>query len=144
VRLIKYFVSDRVFRAALVAATLLVSTMPSNAADLAGSEWRPTVIGDMQLPKDADIFVRFGAEGKLQGNGGCNGFFGSYRIADGGLVIGPLGATQMACPEPIMKTERAFMKALQAAKSFKRDRIDLELFDGNGEVVMVLAQRDAD
>mgnify|MGYP000746007021 CR=1 FL=1 len=129
---------------AIALAFFLVMSTPSFAAGLAGSEWQPTVIGDMAIPKDADVFVQFQAEGELRGHGGCNGFFGSYRISGDSLEIGPLGATHMACPDPIMDRESAFMKALQAAKSYKRDRIALELFDESGAVVMKLSQRDAD
>jgi putative lipoprotein len=128
----------------MVAAFLLAYVVPLQAAGLAGSEWRPTRIGDTEIAKDAEIFVRLEAEGKLKGHGGCNGFFGSYKISGANLEIGPLGATNMACPEPIMGRELAFMQALQAAKSFKRERIKLELLDEGGDVIMELAQRDAD
>jgi putative lipoprotein len=117
---------------------------PLQAAGLAGSEWRPVRIGDMEIAKDADIFVRFEADGKLKGHGGCNGFFGSYKITGDDLEIGPIGATQMVCPEPIMDRELAFTKTLQAAKSFMRERIKLELLGEGGDMIMELAQRDAD
>ena len=132
------------FRVAMLSAFFLALAMPAQAAGLAGSEWRPVRIGDTEIPKDADIFIRFGAEGKLKGHGGCNGFFGSYKISNDGLEIGPIGTTHMACPDPIIDRELAFTKRLQAAKSFKRERIKLELLDEGGDVIMELAQRYAD
>lgn len=142
--LTKCLILVRAVGAAMALATLLASTAPSHAADLAGSEWRPTVIGNKVVPKHAEIFVRFEAKGRLTGNGGCNGFFGSYHISSNNLEIGPLGATRMACPEPVLDREGTFMKALQLAKSFKRDGINLELIDEGGTVVMKLAQHDPD
>lgn len=140
----KKLASFRKFRAAMLAALFLGIATPLQAAELAGSEWRPVRIGDIEVAKDVDIFVRFEAEGKLEGHGGCNGFFGSYKISGADLEIGPLGATQMACPQPIMDRELAFMQALQAAKRIKRERIKLELLNEGGDVIMALAQRDAD
>jgi heat shock protein HslJ len=61
---------------AIVGLTIFASATPSYAAELAGSEWRPTQIGDMKVSKEEDIFLRFEAEGKLKGHGGCNGFLG--------------------------------------------------------------------
>jgi putative lipoprotein len=132
------------FGIAVMALTHMLSAMPAGAVELAGSEWRPTRIGNMTISRDADMFVRFEADGKLRGRGGCNNFFGSYKFDDGGLEIGALGATKMACLEPVMEREAAFMKALQSAKSFKRKRIVLGLLDDGGAVVLELAQRGAD
>jgi len=114
------------------------------AAQLAGSEWRPTEIGGVEVPAGAAMFVRFGGEGKLQGNGGCNGFFGTYKLAGDGIEIGPLGATRMACPAPIMEREALFLQALANARKFVRDRIDLSLTDGAETPVVRLIQTDAD
>jgi heat shock protein HslJ len=128
----------------MLATFLLALATPLQAAGLVGSEWRPVRIGDTEIAKDADIFVRFEADGKLKGHGGCDGFFGYYKITGGDLEIGPIGAIHMACPELIMDRELAFTKTLQEAKSFKRERIKLELLRKGGAVIMELAQRDAD
>jgi heat shock protein HslJ len=52
---------------------------------------------------------------RFNGFGGCNRFFGAYVAgADGGLAIpSPIGATRMACPEPIGKVESALLAALE-------------------------------
>jgi len=134
---------NRIAVAATMAAAL-VACANAQAGGLVGSEWRPVSIGEAPVPEDVEIFVRFEADGALKGNGGCNNFFGSYQTSESSFEVGPLGATRMACPEAIMDMEDAFMSALQAGKSFKRERIKLELFDEHGAAVMILAQRDAD
>jgi len=139
-----YRLSNHVAGVAMIMTTCMGSATVSHAGELSGSEWRPIVIGSVDVPENADIFVRFEAEGALKGNGGCNSFFGSYQISGSGLEIGPLGATSMACPEAVMERETNFMSALQAGKSFKRDRNGLSLFSENGAIVMTLTQRDAD
>jgi heat shock protein HslJ len=118
-----------------------------DAPGLAGSEWQPVELGGKPVPPQPEApeqFVRFGAEGKLAGNAGCNRFFGSYGTVGNTLDIGPMGATRMACPEPVMKWEGRFMKALQAARRYRRDRTELILLDANGKAVARLLQRDFD
>jgi len=129
---------------ACVLTLALTTTSGAVAAQLAGSEWRPVELGSVQVPAEADMFVRFAGEGKLEGHGGCNRFFGSYELAAGKIVIGPLGATRMGCQESIMEREMRFLQALGDARQFARDRIDLVLFDEAGIPVAKLVQADAD
>ncbi len=129
---------------ACVLTLALATTSGAGAAELAGSEWRPVEIGNLQVPPGAELFVRFAGEGKLEGHGGCNRFFGSYKIAVDRVETGPLGATRMACPEPIMEREMRFLQALDNARRFVRDRIDLVLTDEEGAPVARLIQTDAD
>lgn len=56
-------------------------------------------------------------ESRVQGNGGCNSFFGSYKLEPGNrITFSGIGNTMMACPE--METESQFLKAIQAADSY--------------------------
>jgi heat shock protein HslJ len=125
--------------------TLAITSAPAVAQQLAGSEWRPTKIGDKKVPAGSEMFVRFGGEGKLEGHSGCNRFFGTFKLAGDGIEIGPLGVTRMACSDPaVMEREVRFLEALQNARQFMRDRIDLSLTDNAGNPVVQLIQTDAD
>ncbi len=81
--------------------------------ELSASGWRPTHIGEMRLDDDSEMSVQFDVGGQVNGHGGCNRFFGSYELEDGALQVGRLGSTRMACPEPAMSFEIAFLEALQ-------------------------------
>ena len=115
-----------------------------DASVLAGSEWRPVQLLDLQLDADAEAFIQFGGDGKVTGHGGCNRFFGSFERDGSTLSIGQLARTLMACPEPLMELEGAMMNVLGAARSYKRDRVDLVLFDEDGQEIGVFVQTDAD
>lgn len=71
---------------------------------------------------------------RLNGSGGCNRFFGSYVVGpDGALTLpSPLGATRMACPEPIAQVESAFLGALERASSWERNDSGLRIRFENG------------
>jgi len=125
-------------------ALILAATISASASQLAGSEWRPTEIDNIEVPADSEMFVRFDSDDKVIGHGGCNRFFGSYKIAGDRIEIGPLGATRMACPEPIMEREVRFLQALGNARQFVRERINLSLTDSAGNSVLRLLQTDAD
>ena len=111
---------------------------------LAGSEWQPTRLGTSAVPAKPESYVQFRVQGRLAGLGGCNRFMGSYKLDGDKIAIGPLASTQMACPDPAMKQERAFVSALQDAKTFKREKGTMILFGANGTEIAQLTQRDRD
>ncbi len=129
---------------AVVLALGLSLALPATAAELAGSEWRPTEIADAPLPDDSGAFVRFEGDGRLAGHSGCNGFFGSYRLDGDRIEIGPLAATKMACEPAVMERETAFMTALGSARSFQRDGTRLTLRDESGDPLVLFVQTDWD
>ena len=128
----------------LCLAALLATAASARAEDLAGSEWRPSQIGSAAVAPDANVFVQFKSGGELAGHGGCNRFFGRYKIAGDAIEIGSLGATRMACPEPAMGLEARFLAALEAARTWHRDRTSLILLDAEQHEQARLQQTDAD
>ena len=128
----------------LTAFILIFPSAPHGAANLAGSEWRPSRIGTSAVSPEARLFVQFKGAGQLAGHGGCNRFFGQYKISGNEISIGPVGATRMACAEPVMALEMAFFSALERAKSFRRDKTTLVLFDASGKEQASLIQTDWD
>lgn len=129
----------------LLAGLMMVSCNGTvGAPELAGSEWRPVQIGELQVDPDLEVFVQFRGEGELSGHGGCNRFFGPWQTEGDTIRIGPLASTRMACPDPQMELEAALFGALEAARSYRRERVDLTLFDADGGELARFAQTDAD
>ncbi len=109
--------------------------MPGGGASMTGVEWHPTLLGTDEIAADSGMFVLFEVDGSINGNGGCNGFFGSLQTTDGALSVGELGATRMACPPEIMDRETAFMQALQETTRFEMGKNSLQLL-GVGDVLL--------
>lgn len=122
----------------------LIVSLPLLAEELDGSEWRPTEIGDIAVSEDADIFLRFEEGGQVSGHSGCNGFFGSYKVVDDTVKVGPLGATRMACAEPVMDLELLFMRTLESARRIERQGTELILKDETGAPIALFVQSDWD
>jgi len=114
---------------------MLRQNMPGGGVSMTGIEWRPTRLGADEIAADSDMFVSFEVDGSIKGHGGCNNFFGSLQTTDGGLSVGELGASRMACPSQIMDREMAFMKALQDTTQFEVGENSLQLL-GAGDVLL--------
>jgi heat shock protein HslJ len=109
--------------------------MPGGGAAMTATEWRPVHLGAEAVADDSGMFVLFEVDGSIKGNGGCNNFFGSLQTTDGGISVGELGATRMACPADVMDREMAFMKALQDSTQFELGDNSLHLL-GAGNVLL--------
>lgn len=55
--------------------------------------------------------------GMVNGTTGCNSYFGPVTLGtSGAFSVGILGSTFMACPEPLMSQEHAFLQALERVR----------------------------
>ena len=114
------------------------------AVDLYGTEWKlleldgKAVTFDAAFKKEAFLVLEKETSG-LHGNGGCNGFSGTYKLKENNgieLLVG--GATLMACPNLAIETQ--FHDALEQAKNYQIEGNTLLL---NNEAKKVLAKFEA-
>jgi len=109
--------------------------MAGVGASLTGVHWRLVSVGGDTIDNESGMFISIDVDGSVKGHGGCNGFFGSLEKTETGLKFGPLGATRMACPEPIMNRETDFLEALQETRKFVSDSDGMRLLDAQDDVV---------
>ncbi len=105
---------------------------------MTGVPWRPVRINDEPVPDDSGMYVQFELDGNITGHGGCNRFFGSLQTLGKGIEVGPLGSTRMACEEPVMSRESAFLDAIQRTRNFDSGKDRVRLLDENGAVLAEL------
>jgi heat shock protein HslJ len=91
---------------------------------LEGTEW--TLAGGVDAPDDAVPTLTL-ADGSANGFAGCNTFMGGYELDGDAITIGPLASTRMACEEPKMAAENAFLPTLEAADSWAIEDDELVL-----------------
>jgi len=116
---------------------------PGSSADrLIGIEWLALDIDGTPVSTLANSTIKFEDAVSVAGNGGCNRFFGTAKLAGDALELGPLGTTRMACPETIMDQEDRFLKALEATRSYRLDDATGLLYfsDEQGKLVLRLSQ----
>lgn len=130
----------------LVAAVTAVLLVPTTgwAEPSPGGQWMPITIYGTSMALDAKGRVRFGSEGRIAGNGGCNQFSGTFSTDENTIAIGPLASTRKACAEEVMNMEGQLFKALDGARSFRRKQTVLYLFDSAEVEIARFRQTDAD
>lgn len=88
------------------------------ASLLQGGEWTVDELDGAALVKDSKITLNFGADGSLSGGSSCNRLATSYTLTGENLAIAQGAGTMMACEEPVMKQEQAFLGLLAEVKQF--------------------------
>lgn len=116
--------------------------LSAGGAELTAVRWRATYVGAESVPKDAGIWVRFEVDGSIGGNAGCNSFSGSLEKTESGVKVGALGATRMACPDPAMSRENAFLGALQKSTAFEVAGQRMTTLDSEGNMLVEFAASD--
>lgn len=87
---------------------------PTHLSPIIG-EWRVTAINANPISTDSGTTMRFGIDGTLVGNAGCNSYSTTYTTAASGLSIdSAIATTLMACDPATERQERAFLRVLNA------------------------------
>ncbi len=76
------------------------------------------------------------AAGQLNGNAGCNNYFGFYILAGSRLTIDNLGSTMMTCPTPVMAQEQDYLADLTAVVRYMIVDEQLRLADESSLTVL--------
>jgi hypothetical protein len=86
------------------------------------------------------MIARFGDDGVLRGDGGCNAYSTAYRMYGAQLTLEPVGGTERFCTEPlgVMEQETQYLSALGTAAAYTLEGGLLTLLDGASNPVAVL------
>jgi len=106
-----------------------------SGVELTGVHWRAISVGDREIAEDSGVFIQFEVDGSVNGNSGCNSFFGSLEESDSGIGMGQLGSTRKACPEPAMSLEATFLEAITQTDDIKSGSGSMRLLDSDGDVL---------
>jgi heat shock protein HslJ len=102
---------------------------PPVAVDPAG-QWQLVAgsVDGQKLSLLPDAPVTLVVEGSgVSGRSACNQYFGESAIVDGRVTLGGLGGTEMACEEPIMTLEAAYLAGLAKVDAARMDGATLVL-----------------
>jgi putative lipoprotein len=122
---------------------ILVERVAANTEDpTPKGKWLVESIRGAGVVSKPQSTIEIAGDGKVTGNGGCNGFGGETTIADDKISFGALAVTKMACPPQILGQETTFLGALNDARRWLIDdqRGKLILFDAANKEILVLAR----
>lgn len=99
--------------------------------------WQMNYGDDGSRPQGDTPITTLFSGGQLSGSGGCNSYFADYTADGLGLSIGPIGATKMACAEPITSQESQFFAYLASARTLAVSHNLLLLIHDDGVMAFV-------
>ena len=105
---------------------------------LTDSAWLAEDINNAGVLDRLQSTLIFDVNLNVAGNGGCNRYFGSATVSDDAIKFGQLGSTMMACSEAAMDQEQNFLRALEAARSWRIDAERNLLYLNNEEGQTIL------
>jgi heat shock protein HslJ len=127
--------------ALLLAVTLTACGDSSGSGSLTDTDWTLETLGGAEALDDAQATMHLADNDELSGSASCNRYVGTWETGDDdALTLSPGGMTMMACPEPIMSQEQAFMAAMTNTASFSRDGDELTLRNEAGDDLAVLQE----
>jgi putative lipoprotein len=108
-------------------------------APLENTTWKVTRLGEKDVAPNenqrAAYIVLESSDHRVSGSGGCNRITGTYTVEKQTIHFGPIASTMMACPKG-MDTEKDFMQALDAARKWKVQGDELELYGEGGNLLI--------
>lgn len=111
---------------------------PAAAADPLAGSWTLVSSGDGEaptaVPAGVEVTANF-AEGRISGTSGCNRYGAAYTLDGAALTIEPAVSTMMACEEPKMTVETAYLAALGQVTGYRLQDGNLLLSYGDGQVL---------
>ena len=110
--------------AVIILAMTVFTGCQASVSPLEDTRWLLVSYGEpgnlKDVLPDAEPTARFESETKeVRGNGGCNTYFGGYKVdGDELMMIGPFAVTEMWCGDEVGEQEAAYLETLQAAEKF--------------------------
>jgi heat shock protein HslJ len=108
------------------------------ASLLKGSDWVVTELAGRAALPEPVITVTFSDDGRVSGNASCNRFGADWQLSGEGLTIGKGMSSMMACEEPVMQQEQAFLAAMQSVSRFSRPGDGVLVLHTNDDRTIVL------
>jgi heat shock protein HslJ len=106
-------------------------------AEITDRTWQVTELKG-QAPVEGTTLDMTIADETVAGSSGCNTYNGAATVADDTISLGPnFAMTFMACEDPIMIQEQAYLEALSSAATFEVQGDTLTLLDDAGSALAV-------
>ena len=119
-------------------ALMMVSCGQSAQSPLNNTAWQLVEVNGSGYDNSDTPVLRFG-NGTIEGKGFCNSYSAEYTVDGDAVSITPIVATEMACEDVIFNIlESDYFNALHAAKRYEIVGDELQLFDANNTVIVLL------
>lgn len=104
--------------------------------------YQVTSLAGNKMTENAPTITFSALENKVNGNTGCNQFFGSYTLDLYALSFSEIASTEMACDMSIMATENVFLMSLDQTGSYSMENGILTLYSKVDRGVLLNAKKE--
>jgi len=118
---------------------VLAACAGGSSASIVGT-WKLVSYNGTSAAAGADTSIEF-KDGRVNGNVGCNGFSGDYKVNGASITFDKMMSTLMACADPIGTQESVTLAALNGSASFALDGNTLTITSADGASVIVLEKK---
>ena len=126
----------------------IILAQPLYLTDKLDQEWFLVSFDDQGNKKkviaNTQTTIQFSTE-RLSGSAGCNRYFAGYQLKNRyDLTIERIGATKMACPNPvgIMQQEHTYLQLLSQAKAYYIRDDQLTLYNEDKIAILIFQQQE--
>ncbi|WP_203295287.1 META domain-containing protein [Luteirhabdus pelagi] len=131
----------------MVAGLFVACDSTQNVTDVVGNvqlsgTYDVTAIDGNQVPANKQSLTFNALDTSINGNGGCNTFFGDYTLNAGNLSFAELATTKKMCDKATMEREEALLEALNNTGSYRIYQGTLTLY-GTDQSVLLSAKKRA-
>lgn len=101
---------------------------------LQNTYWKAISLYDIEVKTSKkEAHIMFEKNGSINGNLGCNNFFGNFKIENENISFEKVASTKMMCRD--MKTEANFSKILHNTKRYEINGETLSFFDDENKKI---------
>jgi len=127
-----YLITISLLTITLVSCNTTQKVKPNKNQEITEKYWKLIEINGQKVTADnfaskEPHFILKSTDNRVNGNGGCNSFFGTYELqADSNRIsFSKIGATKMACIKPTVEND--FFNVLETADNYtvKNDTLQL-------------------
>ncbi len=121
---------------------LLLSACSSGTSttNLKDTNWKLEAYGPANNPIPSAIGVetsiKFGTDGKVSGNLGCNSMGGDYTMKGNQISFKSMFMTEMACDEPRMSQESISLSILSGTVDYIVEGDKLTIMNGENQLIL--------
>ena len=123
-----------------ILAALFLTACSSASAPSFGGTWNLVSYNGIPAAPGVNTSIEF-KDGKVNGNVGCNGFSGEYKLKGATIKFDKMMSTLMACTDPIATQELVAFATLSQSASFVLNGDTLTVTSADGASVIVLTQK---
>ncbi|MBQ8863513.1 MAG: META domain-containing protein [Rikenellaceae bacterium] len=134
----------------IMAATVIMATSccpcrkgKSTNAELTGTTWKAITLNidgtNTTISDKAEGYTLIISEGRVNGQGDCNSYFGNFSSKNGKISISGMGSTKAMCPN--QEREDKFMQILATANGYSIENDKLMLLRDGSVVAIFKAQK---